>query len=189
MPLFLLAELLKENLLHEGVAGSGDVNSVGGEVGRESAGLGDVVIVEVYVGYALFLSKSFQFVIQVLYKRSRVDGLVPAEVVGREDGPEDDANFRSLGLVNHGSDVLRDVLVGDVALVLGDVVDAAEDADCIRIKINYIGVEPAENLSCNLTADAGSDKSVLLKKFRALLFPLLSDGVAHKHARRTIVGW
>ena len=101
MPLFLLAELLKENLLHEGVAGSGDVNSVGGEVGRESAGLGDVVIVEVYVGYALFLSKSFQFVIQVLYKRSRVDGLVPAEVVGREDGPEDDANFRSLGLVNH----------------------------------------------------------------------------------------
>ena len=48
------------------------MDSVGGEVGWEASGLGDMGVVEVDVGHSFFLSESFQSDVQALNERSRV---------------------------------------------------------------------------------------------------------------------
>ena len=90
--------------------------------------------------------------------------------------------------LDHGHEVVDDLFVGHRPGVFGDIIRAGEDQHGGGLERHHVLMKPQQHLGRGLAADAAPDIAVVGEKAGSLPDPRLSDGVAHEHHPRTVLG-
>jgi len=173
------AEGGEDDGFHDGIAGKGGMDFVVRQTGFETALFIDHSAVIVHKKNVMLLRiRADEFIERTYLLRHVRYGRMPVERTRRERRTEDRTDTVRLRQFAHRDDIAQNMPGFDDAVVLRDVVRAAEDDDRLGMEVNHVLAEAHEQFRGRLTAYAAPDEAVRGEELRVNLIPNLRDAVA-----------